>query len=272
MVSAEDVLEEFSGLISRKDAELIASSSASAPVRTHENNNDIIDVVGLLEFITANSGAVKQLNAGQQAGADYTVNIKDRVYRVFNQIEYNYGGRKGVKRDVVLGREGKTIRLTLFDNLSRLADTTPLERGDTVLVRNAALDVRSGVLKGVSRTVVLRMSPSQEGIGDYSLLKGGEKNIDVVGKIVEINPIRYVNRLDGGGQIGVVDCVISDLKDSMNVVLWGSSALATASMNANEFMKIEFCSVRERNGTKEVYATETSRVFTNASLEGRLKL
>ncbi len=271
MVSAEDVMEDFSGMISRKDAELIASSSAPIPSRTHGSSDDIIDVVGLLEFITANGSTAKQLNAEQQTSADYAVNIRDRVYRIFNQVEYSYGGRKGVKRDIVLGREGKTIRLTLFDNLSKLADATPLERGDVILVRNAALDMRNGILKGVSKTIVLRMSPSQEGIGDYSLLKGGEKNIDVIGKIVEINPIRYVNRLDGSGQIGVVDCVISDLKDSMNAVLWGSSALATANMNVNDFMKIEFCSVREKNGTKEVYATETSRVFTSGSLEGRLR-
>lgn len=272
MTAADDLLEELSGMVSRRDAELLAGAEGQAQnkaQRPYAGVNDVTDVVELLEFANANSMVSTPLVEGQKV-AEYAVNVRDRIYRVFNQADYNYGNARGVKRELVLGREGRTVRLTLFNNLSRLVDITPFERGDTVLVRNAVLNVAGGTLKGTSRTVLLRLSPSGGGITNFSALKGGERNIDIIGKVVEIYPIKYVNRLDAEGQIGVANCVISDLNESMNVAMWGSSAIATANINANDVIKIEFCSVRERNGVKEVYATETSRILASKSLEGRL--
>lgn len=272
MSAAEDLLEELSGMISRSDAELLAESAEQMKGETQRSDiraNDVTDVAELLEFANANS-VVRTPFIEEQKTVEYIVNVKDRLYRVFNQVDYDYRNGKGVKRELVLGREGKTARLTLFNNFSRLIDAAPFERGDTVLVRNAVLNVGNGTLKSTSRTVLLRVSPSGSGITNFSLLKGGERNIDIIGKVVEIYPIRYVNRLDAEGQIGVANCVISDMSESMNVAMWGSSALATININVNDAVKIEFCSVRIRNDVKEVYATDTSRILVNKNLESRL--
>ena len=271
MASAEDVLEELSGMIGRKDAERIAAGGSGAPADMGSSSTDVTDVVGLLEFINAGGRSAAPFNAPGGSTSGYLVDLKDRLYRVFNQTEFDYGNRKGVRREIVLGHEGKTIRLRLFDNLSRLIDTTPFERGDIVFVRNAALEEGRGTLKGINKTTIIRVSQSHGGISDFALLKGGERDIDIIGKVVEIGPVKYVGRLDGEGQIGVSNCIISDLSETINATLWGSSAYATANIGVGDFIKIEFCNVRENEGSRVIYATDASRVFSNRSLEGRMR-
>jgi hypothetical protein len=96
------------------------------------------------------------------------------------------------------------------------------------------------------------------------------RNIDIIGKVVEISPIRHVSALSGGA-IAVSGCVLSDLSSTVGVSLWGSSALATASMHVNGFAKIEFCSARVRNEKMEVYASDLSRVVAGKAFAGRLR-
>jgi hypothetical protein len=97
------------------------------------------------------------------------------------------------------------------------------------------------------------------------------KNIDIIGKVVEISPIRHVSALSNGDAIAVAGCVLSDLSNTVGVSLWESSALATASMHVNGFAKIEFCSSRVRNEKIEVYANNLSRVVVGKSFAGRLR-
>ncbi len=279
MTTAEDVLEDLSGMVSRDTASRIASGEIEAgkedgsQVQAHSSSQqDFIDVAGLLEFINSkpNKSLSKSLFLPQEAVSDYIITVKDMLYRVFNQVEYDYGARKGVKREIVLGREGKTIKMTLFDNLSKLVDTEALERGDTVLVRNAAL-TQSGELKSIKGTFISKMAPSPLPVYMISELRGYEKNIDVIGKVIEIYPIKYVNRLDGAGQVGVANCVLGDPSSTIKAVFWGSSASATANLNANDIIKIEFCSVRSQGDEKELYITDSSRVFSSKLLAKRIK-
>ncbi|MEM3227526.1 MAG: hypothetical protein QXK65_01085 [Candidatus Micrarchaeaceae archaeon] len=270
MVTVDDVLEDLSGMVTRETAERIAEEGTLPHPASAPSSQDFTDVAGLLSFIASKPSVslTKSLFQPQQAVSSYTVNVRDNLYRIFNPVEYNYGSKKGVKREVVLGREGKTIKLTLFDKASDRIDTEAFERGDIVLVRNAAL-LSSGSLKGINKTLISRVVPSSMPLPNFSSLKGGEKNIDVIGKAVEIYPIKYVNRLDGLGQIGVANCTLSDSTSLIRAVFWGSSAVATANFNVGDILKIEFCSVRMSGEEKELYVNDLSRVFSNRLLESR---
>src|SRR5208283_4668204 len=118
--------------------------------------------------------------------------------------------------------------------------------------------------------MISRIAPTRhETITDYSTLKDGLKNFDIIGKVIEIGPLRHVNGL-GAGQTAVSDCVITDMKTSVGVSMWGSSAIETTRIKVNDFVKMEFCSARMRNDSITLYASDLSRIVANNAFSRRL--
>lgn len=253
MATVEEVVDKFSGMITPKQAhDLIASGNFSR----HEQIKGTTDVQALQQFIDANKGRPQQL---------YTVNVHDRVYRIFNAVSK--------RRIIVLGSEGNTAKLNLTGKLSDLLDSAPIERGNTITVKNAVLGMPNGEL-GVDRDTTL--SKATEGmlascVCDYTLLSDGMRNIDIAGKIVEIGQVRHVNRLGNSGHVPVVDCVITDNKSIARLSLWESSALIAAEMRINDTVKIEFCNVRINDSKIEIYANSLSRIFSNVLFASKLR-
>ncbi|MGC8652197.1 MAG: hypothetical protein ACP5UH_03030 [Candidatus Micrarchaeia archaeon] len=261
------IIDAYGGMITRAQAMDVEGG------RTGRATAGITTVAAFLAFVNAKDPRIGgKLFSGAQSGMAYTANIQDRLYRIFNPVTTVYGTKQQERRTVVLGSEGSTIRMELRGRLSEYIDANVFERGDLVMVRNASYDEASGALIGVQSTVISKIMPAQDSaITDYSRLSAGMKNIDVVGKIVEIGPIRYVSRLSGSGQIAVADCVISDMERSVGMSLWGSSALATSKLNVGNFIKVEFCSAVRKNDTVVIYANEFSRIVSSKVFEGRLR-
>ena len=254
MQSAEDVLDSFSGMITKEQAYAIANGEEpSAHLEGFTN------VQGLLEFMKAVRGA----KSSEDATKLYTVHIEDTIYRIFNEEE------GCSKRTVTLGRLGSTINALFADRLSAVVDERGFERGDLIAVRGATLDIASERLVGTMKTTISRSRRSNLGITNFSLLKESDRNIDIVGKVSEIGPLRYVNRLGSSGQIAVADCKLTDTSDYIDVTLWGSSALLSKKMHVNDFVKIEFCSVRGIEPKLQINANELSRVLINKELAAR---
>ncbi|MDE1871365.1 MAG: hypothetical protein KGI06_03950 [Candidatus Micrarchaeota archaeon] len=248
MSDLEKVVDKFSGFITREQAEYILENT------NHQATKTNFTIKELLSSIDA-----KRENN--------TVNIKDKVYRIFNPTG---NGSVAKKRIMILGEEGSTMALSLDGKLSESVDINPFERGDNVLVSNAVLDLSSG-LKLTSTSNINRITQSKvEPIADYSSIKEELRKVDVAGRVVEISPIRYVNRLGSQGQIAVASCVVTDLANTMNASCWGSSALVTAGLKANDFVKMEFCDVRMWNGKLHIYVNDDSRIFKSNSMAGRL--
>ena len=254
MQNAEDVLDSFSGMITMEQASAIASGE-TLPAHSEGSTS----VAGLLEFIKAMRGAKNREDTAKL----YTVNIEDTIYRVFNEIE------GASRRTVTLGRVGSTINVVLTDRLSSIVDERGFERGDLMAIRGASLDIVNERLIGTKSTTLSRTRRSNLGITDFSLLKESDRNIDIVGKVGEIGPLRYVNRLGSSGQIAVADCKLTDTLNYIDVTLWGSSALLSKKMHVNDFIKIEFCSIRSVESKLQVNANELSRVLINKELAAR---
>ncbi len=254
-----DVLDSYGGMISRKQAQEL---SAGAGARSER---DVTNVSAFLEYVNAKSD---NRLVRENAESAYTVNIQDRIYRIFNPMEYG----KQKRRTIVLGSEGATIRMVLRGKLVDFIDSNVFERGDIVLIRNAAYDPQRNWLTGIYNTMINKIMPSPlQPITDFSQLHEGMKNIDILGKITEIGPIRYVNRLTGEGRIAVSDCMLSDLEKSISASLWGSSALMTSKLTVNDYVKIEFCNVVSRNSNMELYANDLSRIVSSKIFAGRLR-
>lgn len=254
MQSAEDVLDSFSGMITREQALSIANGEDPAAHPEGSTN-----VAGLLEFIKAMRGAKRSEDAAKL----YTVNIEDTVYRIFNEVEGSS------RRTVTLGRVGSTINAMLTDRLSSIVDERGFERGDLMAIGGASLDIVNERLVGTKSTTLSRTRRSNLGITDFSMLKESDRNIDIVGKVTEIGPLRYVNRLGASGQIAVADCKLTDTVNYIDVTFWGTSALLSKRMHVDDFIKIEFCSIRDVESKLQVNAGELSRVLISKELAAR---
>ena len=108
-------------------------------------------------------------------------------------------------------------------------------------------------------------------ISNFSMLEDGQRNINLIGSLVEISPIRYVSKHDSKLQVAASKAIISDGKRSMPLSLWGSSALATAKFNPNEYAKLEYCNVRSRGGALEIQVNDSSRIFASDIFKRRFK-
>ncbi len=270
MPGINDIIDGLSGMITREQAKVLLDKSLAQKLDLVNDKlpEDLITAVGLLEFVEMNQ---KRGAQGVRSIDAFTVNLRDSVYRIFNPASYSAQGASNERRTVVLGTEGFTIKLSLR-RLSALIDSGAFERGDTVLVSNALLDMQNCELKEGKNTSIRRLAPTKlESVIDYSVLTEGMKNIDIIGKVTEVSPMRHVAALSNGSTIAVAGCVISDLSNTITVSLWESAALATTNMHVNDFVKIEFCSIRTRNEKLEVYANNLSRVVVSKSFSGRLR-
>lgn len=270
----ERIIDSYHGTISQVDAELIlagilradplsANGQASNESHSPAAKEKPLSAIAVSEFMSMN----KQHGSSAE-GERYTVDVRDYIYRIFNPTEFQTQNRKVVRRVIVLGREGHTVKVTLYDKYAEFIDINAFERGDVVLAKNMLVDNIGGELRNTRDTLMSRVMPSQTGITDFSKLAEGQKNIDIIGKMLEIGSIRYVNTLSRESQVAVADCVITDSEISIPISLWGSSAMMTTGMNPNDYVKIEFCSVRSRNSSIEIYAQDASRVLISKSLFG----
>ena len=198
------------------------------------------------------------------------VDIEDYVYRIFNPRRFEKDGKERHVRTLIMGDTEKSIRVALWDKASALVDTMPIERGDKISATNLLL--RKGLtdleLSSRQNTFFTRLSISSTGIGDFSMLKMNDKEIDVFAKIIEIGSPKYFED-QNGKQRKVVRCIISDGISNLNAAFWDSSCDYIINAHPGDFIKIEFCSVKDNNGM-EINAGNFSRVVVNKLFKNKL--
>jgi len=270
MSDIEEVVDKFSGFLTKAQAEQLlkdglyvqpkASSNAAARGNT--------SVKELLNRIKTQDN--KKADADAEA-KESIVNVKDIVYRIFNPQLISSQGRERTRRTIILGEEGSTIALSLWGKLSDLIDMNAFERGDTVIVSNALINSAGGELRTGQSTIINRVSPSKVGVlTDYSNISSDIRRTDIIGRVLEIDPIRHVNRLGKPGQMAVASCVVTDSANAVAASFWGSSAIATTRMRTNDTIKIEFCDLRVRDGRLQIIANDDSRVVASNAFAKRL--
>lgn len=201
------------------------------------------------------------------------VDLSEHVYRIFNRIRFDASDNNKQKRTIVLGKEQSTLPLTLWDKKSDLADVLPIERNDIVHIQNLKVIKTgpSGELSSTQETHITKTSSGGTAISDFSKITGNEKNIDIIGRIVSLSQIRYFMDLSGK-QSSISDCIISDGKIELRLVLWKSSSQAVAEMHPGDYIKVEFVNTKQKDSGIEIVASDTSRILINNSLYQRLSI
>ncbi len=270
MSDLQKVVDKFSGFITKEQAESILKSESELQLKANSESRK--SNMNVKELLNAIPQKMNQQPVEAEMPNELVFNIKDQIYRIFNPRSINIKGKETVRRTVILGEEGSTVTMNLKDKLSEFIDINTFEREDSVIVNNVLLDPTTGELKSGQNTIINKVSPSKRiPITDYSTIKEELRKVDLVGRILEISPIRHVTRLGKSGQIAVASCIITDSVNLIDASFWGSSALSTTRMKTNDVVKIEFCDVRMRDGKMQVYANDDSRVVVSNTFANRLQ-
>lgn len=256
-----EIMDSLGGLVTDEQARRIAGGEYGNP-KFIAGSRPNVTAGELISFLEARAGA---------ADTEMSANITDRVYRIFNRHTRQAGGRGFAARTIVLGEEGRTVPMRLNDKLSNLMDITPFERGDTVTVKNAAI-THDGTASSLPSTSISRIKPTQMvSLSDYALLRAPVSNIDMIGMLTEVGPVRHIERLGNRMPLPVSSCRMSDGKMEVEATFWGSSALATVDIAPNSWIKIEFCSIRAADAGPTISAADSSRVVANAAFMEKMK-
>jgi len=205
--------------------------------------------------------SVQQVSGAGIADGD-TVDIEDSMYRIFNKLRFEKAGVARISRVAVFGGEGSSVRATFWDKSAEMIDAALVQRKDRVVVTNMRVK-KSGddtELQSTASTYISRLVPARSAVTDFSQLKGGEKNIDVSGRILSVNPIRFFRDLSGRDS-GVADCTVTDGRMEARLVLWGSSSACTADMHPGDYIKAEFVSAKLTDNGMEIVASDSSRLL-----------
>lgn len=196
------------------------------------------------------------------------VRIEEHIYRIFNKKSFNVSGRERTRRNMVLGNDSANILLTLWDKHAEMADNILMERGDRILADGLRLKKSEYgyELSNLTNTYLARLASSKTSILDFSMLKPGERSIDVTGKIISIGNIRHFNDLKGR-EGSVSDATISDGKKELRLVMWGSSSIYAGSMHPGDLVKIEFATVKETANGMEISASDSSRLLIKSRIQ-----
>ncbi len=204
---------------------------------------------------------IQELTASKLAEGD-TVDIEDSVYRIFNKLRFERNGAVRVNRIVVLGSEGKSVRVVFWDKSAEMIDSATVQRKDRVIATNLRTKKTGDELElySTASTYISRIMPAKTAVTDFSQLHGGEKNIDVSGRVLSVNPIRYFKDLSGRDS-GVADCSISDGKTELALRLWGSSSACAGEMHPGDYLKAEFVSAKATENGVEITANDSARLL-----------
>ncbi|MDE1869023.1 MAG: hypothetical protein KGH60_03610 [Candidatus Micrarchaeota archaeon] len=254
MATVEEVVDRFSGMITPGQAKALIDSGNFSK---YPQNGGVTNVQALLGFTS--------MSRVRQAPGLYTLSIQDLVYRVFNPSA-------GKRRIVVLGGEGSTAKLNLSGKLSELIDDICIERGDTILLKDALLDMALEELRADKDTAISKVASGAwvNCVSDYSCIKDGMKNIDISGRILEIGQVKNVGRIGSENQVPIMECTVTDSVNTAHLSLLESSAHAASMLKPDDFVKIEFCRARVNENRIDIYANSLSRVFANKEIGERL--
>ena len=152
----DKIINEYGGLIDKKMA---------AEIKDKNTTSKIYKKINVDELLKAN------------IAENDTVSIEDKVYRIFNKIIVKTSGSTRTKRTVVLGNEGRTVRVILWDKNCDFVDSMLIQRGDGVSFSNLKSNIFNDEveLSSTSSSYIVRTVPSYDFKSDFSELKNNEK-------------------------------------------------------------------------------------------------
>jgi len=256
--------EQIQELIEQKKAELggLITDEGAAFIVARELGVEPLQGTSTAEEITTSTLAPGMLN----------VNLTGRVLKIYRLRSFERDGETNVVQTLVLGDKDGTTKLVLWGPDTQSVTEGTIKRGSICRVIGGyvrkGLDGRNELHKG--RRGRLQIDPKDLDPKDFpdpakyvlkiSELTPGEEDIDFVGRISEIGPLRTFTKKDGTmGHLSWL--TIDDETGSSRLVFWNERAEEVLGFQPGDIIRVEGAYGREGlGGVPEAHLGRLTRI------------
>lgn len=254
MGEVHSIIDRFSGMITREQAESILRK---------RDSGDNIERLILGSDASANASELLDLALRKEIRSvipSLNVNIRDAVYRVFNDTAVYTA--KGItnRRKVAIGSEGRTVIIEMMGRQSDAIDRERIERGNRIYITNTIFNLYNGKLYTTTSSKISNESVSESryiSIDDINRDLNA-KNLDVIGVVADL--ANYVTARNSMKE-AYSSCTLKGHTNSAKLHMWGSSAILSKRISDGDTIKVEFCTVSNTDGQISVNAWDSSRIL-----------
>lgn len=167
------------------------------------------------------------------------------------------------------------IKIPFEEVISKIKEKSSLSDEQIGEKIKQKLDQLSGL---ISKEGAAHIIANELGVKLYEQLSGrmkinkllpGMRDVEIVGKAVQIFDIKEFQRSDGTGMVG--SFIVGDETATTRIVCWGEKAKILKELEQDIIIKISNAYVRENNGRKEVHCNDKTNIVlkpTGESVEG----
>ncbi|MDO8647180.1 MAG: OB-fold nucleic acid binding domain-containing protein [Candidatus Diapherotrites archaeon] len=167
------------------------------------------------------------------------VDLEARVVQAFQTKSFEKNSKKGKMLNLIIADENSEIRLTLWHDMAKKFEEQKIEKGARLALSNCRVAEFQGK-KQLSLDYNGSFAVLEEGkekTQKLEELKDGMQNIDVIGRIARVYPVKKFLKDNKEGKI--LNFELSDGKNSMRCTAWNELAEEAENMKQNELVKIE---------------------------------
>ncbi len=142
-----------------------------------------------------------------------------------------------------------------------ISDVEIEEKISAKLKQLSGLISREGAAHIVANELGVKVFEPLSGKLQIKNILSGMRDVETIGKVLDVYDIREFNREGGSGKVGSL--MIADETDSIKIVMWGAQADILRSVKKGDILKVMGGYVRDNNGRREVHVNDRTRVLIN---------
>ncbi len=144
---------------------------------------------------------------------------------------------------------------------SGLSEDQILVKIDTKLKQLSGLISKDGAAHIVANELGVKLLDNASGKIDIKNIFPGMRNVETVGKVSNVYPVRSFESNGRKGKVG--SFTINDPSGAIRVVVWGDQAEKVNNIQINDIIKVKSAYVRQNNDTKELHMNDRSVMSIN---------
>lgn len=151
--------------------------------------------------------------------------------------------------------------VSMIKEKAGLSDAEIGERINRKLEQLAGLISKEGAAHIIANELGIKLFEQFSGRLQVKNILAGMRNVEVVGKAVQVFEIREFARDDGVGHVG--SFILGDETGTIRVACWGDKAQAITTIKNGDVVKVEGAYTKENSGRKELHLNDRAKLIVN---------
>ncbi len=249
----EKLINEYEGMINKKQAQKLEGDGYNFCMSLSGPNS-----ISVKELISLIEDKKEDLIRNEFKNMFYSVNIRDKIYRIFNENSIKSYKLFGAKRLIVIGLSPDTMKFFISAKLSKKLDKPNkiVKSNDEIMISNAIVNLHDDFLYSGKDTDLIKVDRSRPKLEPYMEMDHSMGNTRVLAKIVGSN----TNKIARGNRDGHLELKLDLGNKPLNLVLEGSSIKCVKEFHPGDYIFAEFCRPIKANNCLSLIADNYSRV------------